>query len=178
MKMREWTTVDVLRHARHDWLNKVQLIKGYASLNKMEKVKNIVEDIIREAQQESKLSNLHRSEFAELLLTYNWEGHTVQIAYEILDVDRNALPDDGELTGWMKNFFAIVEEAVDPNGDNRLSLSVSTLPSGARFFFEFSGTIKKYGLLAGFLENDCPGMNVIHAYPASAFPVEIIFPKA
>lgn len=107
--MREWTTVDVLRHARHDWLNKVQLIKGYASLNKMEKVKKIVEDIIRETQQESKLSNLHRPEFAELLLTYNWEGHTVQIAYEILDVDRNALPDDGELTGWMNHFLAAVE---------------------------------------------------------------------
>ena len=37
MIKKEWNTVDVLRQVRHDWLNKLQLIKGNLDLNKMER---------------------------------------------------------------------------------------------------------------------------------------------
>ncbi|GER66202.1 sporulation protein [Weizmannia acidilactici] len=175
--MENWTTVEVLRHARHDWLNKLQLINGYASLNNMEKVKDIVEDIILEAQQESKLSNLHLPKFAELLLTYNWEGHPFRLEYEILDADKRLLPEDGRLYGWMKSFLACVEEMADPYGDNLLSLTFGTPQSAARFFFEFSGTIKTPGLLTGWLEAECRGRHVVHAQSETVFSVEVVFPE-
>ena len=33
---KEWDTIEVLKHARHDWLNKLQLIKGNLSLIKID----------------------------------------------------------------------------------------------------------------------------------------------
>ena len=56
---KDWNIVEVLRHARHDWLNRVQLIKGYISLNNIERVNKILDEIIADAYQESKLSNMN-----------------------------------------------------------------------------------------------------------------------
>jgi len=47
---KNWTTVELLRHARHDWLNKIQLIKGNMSIGKMDRVEAIIEEIIMDAQ--------------------------------------------------------------------------------------------------------------------------------
>ncbi|WP_018661008.1 Spo0B C-terminal domain-containing protein [Heyndrickxia acidiproducens] len=173
--MENWTTVEVLRHARHDWLNKLQLIKGYASLNKMENIKGIVEEIIQEAQQESKLSNLHLPGFAELLLTYNWEPHTFQIEFEILDVDTSLLPDDGRLAAWTKEFFSCVDRLAAPYDDNRLYVSIETFQSFVRFIFEFSGTIKTAGVLEDWLKQQEQSRVFLHGLSPSSFRIEAMF---
>ncbi len=71
---KKWSTVDVLRHARHDWLNKLQLIKGNLDLNKPERVKQIIEEIVHEAQAEAKLSNLKIPLFASLAINSKLGG--------------------------------------------------------------------------------------------------------
>ena len=45
---KEWNTVEVLRHARHDWLNKLQLIKGNLDLNELDRAKEIINEIVIE----------------------------------------------------------------------------------------------------------------------------------
>lgn len=32
-----WSIVDALSHSRHDWMNKLQLIKGHLSLKKYDR---------------------------------------------------------------------------------------------------------------------------------------------
>ena len=64
---KEWDIVEVLRHSRHDWLNKLQLIKGNLDLNRIDRAKAIIDEIVIEVQHESKLSNLHIPLFASLL---------------------------------------------------------------------------------------------------------------
>lgn len=47
-----WMIVEALSHSRHDWLNKLQLIKGNLALGKVGQAENIIDGIIVEAQNE------------------------------------------------------------------------------------------------------------------------------
>ena len=82
---KEWDIVEVLRHSRHDWLNRLQLIKGNLDLNRIDRAKAYINEIVIEAQHESKLSNFHFPLFASLLLKSNWEQHLFQLEYEVLN---------------------------------------------------------------------------------------------
>ncbi|MGE8206093.1 Spo0B C-terminal domain-containing protein [Heyndrickxia sp. NPDC080065] len=141
--MENWTIVEVLRHARHDWMNKLQLIKGNIALEKLDNVERIMDDIILEAQQESRLSNLKLPRFAEILLTFNWESHPFQIEYEILDENGGLTVEDHMLSTWIQSFFHVLEEIVIPYQENNLFLSFERFHENTRFDFEFNGTIKE-----------------------------------
>ncbi|KHD86869.1 sporulation protein [Bacillus ginsengihumi] len=173
--MKNWTTVEVLRHARHDWLNKIQLVKGYASLNKLDNIKGIVDEIIQEARQESMLSNLNLPQFAELLLTYNWRAKYFQIEYEILNVDASKLPNDETLSNWMSHFLERLEKAISNFGDNQLYIRLDTSTSVVRFNFEFSGTINNIEMLDHWFKEQGEDSIVVHHLTPSAFEVDVLF---
>jgi stage 0 sporulation protein B (sporulation initiation phosphotransferase) len=151
---KEWSTVDVLRHARHDWLNKIQLIKGNLALNKTERIKEIIEEIVVETQQEANLSNLQIPQFAALLLTFNWEAHSFLLEFEVLNEIKCVGLNDQVLTDWTSSFFACLHTAVESYGENHLSVSIETQENGVRFFFDFSGIIKDKGRLEQFLDGN------------------------
>lgn len=151
---KDWNMIEVLRHARHDWLNKIQLIKGNLSLNKVERAKEIIDEIVVEAQQEAKLSNLNLPQFASLLFTYNWENHSFQLEYEVLDDTIAGKLDDGILFEWTGSFFACLDSSVKAYQDNHLSVSISQEKEGARFFFDFSGIITNMDRLESFLNKE------------------------
>ncbi|MDQ0269898.1 sporulation initiation phosphotransferase B [Cytobacillus purgationiresistens] len=138
---KDWDIIEVLRHARHDWLNKIQLIKGNLALNKVDRAKEIIDEIVVEAQQEAKLSNLHLPEFASLLFTYNWENHMFQLEYDVLEGYKCDRLDDSRLAEWTKSFFSLLNRAIQPFNDNHLSVSIEPQKQGVRFFFDFSGII-------------------------------------
>ncbi|MBS4173689.1 sporulation initiation phosphotransferase B [Bacillus sp. FJAT-49736] len=139
--MNNWTVVEVLRHARHDWMNKLQLIKGNLALNKIDQVERLVNEIVMEAKQETKLSNLKLPKFAEILLTFNWERHPFHIEYEIMDESCSWPVDDEKLSGWITAFFETLENCVASFADNHLTISIDLQDKNIRFFFDFSGTI-------------------------------------
>jgi len=150
---KDWSTVEVLAHARHDWLNKIQLIKGNLALNKTERVKQIIDEIVIETQQEAKLSNLKIPRFASLLLTANWEAHSFQLEYEVVHESGVILSlDDHLLSEWTSSFFECLHTAVDEIHENNLAVSVETQKNGIRFFFDFSGIIKDKNKLQQFLD--------------------------
>ncbi|MDG5786423.1 Spo0B domain-containing protein [Evansella sp. AB-P1] len=76
--------VDVLRHYRHDWLNKLQLIKGNLEIGRVEKVESLIEEVIQQSKNESDLTNMNIQKVAKRLLTFNWERHPYLLSYEIL----------------------------------------------------------------------------------------------
>jgi stage 0 sporulation protein B (sporulation initiation phosphotransferase) len=137
---KQWHIVEVLRQSRHDWLNKIQLIKGNLALNKLDRVKEIIEEIVIETQQEAKLTNLNALEFAELLMTYNWQAQHFQLEYEVLGDVCDLSAYDEELANWCRQFFYVLEEHADGNGENHLSISIE-IEENVRFFFDYSGTI-------------------------------------
>jgi stage 0 sporulation protein B (sporulation initiation phosphotransferase) len=149
---KEWDIVEVLRHSRHDWLNRLQLIKGNLDLNRVDRVKSIIDEIIIEAQQESKLSNLHMSMFASLLLRSNWENNKFQLEYEILEITEPPFINEWFITTWTKSFFTCLNTAIDEFHENHLSITIDPQVDGTRFFFDFSGIIKKKERIEQFLD--------------------------
>src|SRR3954469_26062794 len=138
MIKKEWNTVEVLRHARHDWLNQMQLIKGNLDLNKLDRVREIINEIVVEAQNESKLSNLNIPQFSTLLLTSRWENYSFEFEFQVIDELKCGSIKDEELTKFTIQFFECLNEAVQLYGDNHLILTIETMQQGSRFFFDFS----------------------------------------
>ncbi|KAB2338702.1 sporulation protein [Cytobacillus depressus] len=149
----DWDVIEVLRFARHDWLNKIQLIKGNLALNKIDRAKEIINEIVIEAQSEAKLSNLNIPQFASLLLTFNWENHSFQIEYDVQDGTIGGTIDDQWLTNWARLFFECLNSSVKPFYENHLSVTIDPQMDGTRFFFDFRGIITNKQQVEQFLES-------------------------
>jgi len=143
---KDWDIVEVLRHTRHDWLNKLQIIKGNLDLNRIDRAKQVINEIVIETQHETKLSNLHAPLFASLLLKSNWENPSFILEYEVL-LDSGVKIDDVRLTNWTHSFFLSLNQAIDVFHENHLSITIEPQSEGVRFFFDFSGIIIKRELI-------------------------------
>jgi stage 0 sporulation protein B (sporulation initiation phosphotransferase) len=150
---KEWDIVEVLRHSRHDWLNRLQLIKGNLDLNRIDRAKAYINEIVIEAQHESKLSNFHLPMFASLLLKSNWENHLFQLEYEVLNDLEAVKINDDILSNWTKSFFICLDQAIEAFQENHLSITIQPQSDGVRFFFDFSGIIIKKELIEQFLDS-------------------------
>ncbi|KAB7667321.1 Spo0B C-terminal domain-containing protein [Bacillus sp. B1-b2] len=149
---KDWNTIEFLRHVRHDWLNKIQLLKGNLDLNKTDRVKEIINEIIMESKQEAKLSNLDIPEFATKILVSNWENYYFQVEYEVLAEVKCQGVEDAALTNWTIKFFELLNQNVKPFADNHLFLSIDSKLDSIRFVFDFSGIIENIDSLTEFLE--------------------------
>ncbi|PLS01291.1 Spo0B C-terminal domain-containing protein [Neobacillus cucumis] len=157
---KEWDIVEVLRHSRHDWLNKLQLIKGNLDLNRIDRAKQVIDEIVIEAQHETKLSNLDMPLFAALLLKSNWENPFFKLEYEVLfDPDASKV-NDLAVTHWTNSFFGSLNQAIEPFQENNLSITIEPQSNGIRFFFDFSGIISNRELLESFLANKTIDLSV------------------
>lgn len=154
---KEWDTIEVLKHARHDWLNKIQLIKGNLSLNKVERVQEIINEIIHDSRQESILTNLNLPKFASALLTCNWEQHSFQLEFEVEPNQKPHGHDDERLTDWIYKLFDVLDESLEKFQENHLSVTIEMEEKGTRFYFDFSGVISDRSLLLRFLEQPVGG---------------------
>lgn len=150
---KDWDIIKVLRHSRHDWLNKLQLIKGNLDLNRIDRVKAVIDDIVIEAQHETKLSNLPIPCFASLLLKANWVQNAFKLEYEVFGDHESLKIQDEVLTGWTKLFFSCLNQAVEVFHENNLSVTIEPQPEGIRFFFDFSGIIVNNELIEKFLSD-------------------------
>lgn len=148
---KEWDTIEVLRHARHDWMNQLQLIKGNLSLNKVDRAEEIIEEIIMGARQDAKLSNLHLPHFASSLLTCNWENHFFQLEYEVIDSQNLHRLDDQQLASWTNQLFETLDHCIEPFQENHLSVTIHPQDQGIGFFFDFSGIIIDKNRIESFL---------------------------
>lgn len=62
--------IDTLSHARHDWLNDLQLILGYVQLRKYDKIADCVDMLKRRMAEESRAAKLGSPGIIEALLTH------------------------------------------------------------------------------------------------------------
>lgn len=151
MVKKDWDTVAMLRHVRHDWLNKLQLIKGNIDLNKIDHARRIIEEIVIETQNETKLSNLDIPQFTAMLLTHNWKNHAFRLEFEVVNDLKCGTLDDEALSKWTVMFFSCLNESVKRYADNHLMISIEPEQHGIRFFFDFSGIIVNKAQIEDFL---------------------------
>ncbi len=174
---KQWDIIEVLRHSRHDWMNKLQLIKGNIDLNRIDRVKTVIEEIIIEAQNETKLSNLPMPGFVSLLLKTNWENPSFELEYEVL-IEKEAVKiDDENLTNWTEQFFSCLHNAVEAFQANHLLITIEPYSNGLRFFFNFSGIIINRELLETFLAERSSLLKVaIKEFSQNELTLEVFMP--
>ncbi|MFD1705566.1 Spo0B C-terminal domain-containing protein [Siminovitchia sediminis] len=139
---KHWTVLETLKYTRHDWLNRLQLIKGNLSMGKPEQAERIMEEIVIDMQQEAMLSNIKLPRFAETLLTHNWKGYHFKLDYELVTIPEKLTLDDNLLTEWIIIFFDLMNQAVVPYYENILTVKIEATDETARFLFEFNGILE------------------------------------
>lgn len=175
---KQWGIVEVLRHSRHDWLNKLQLIKGNIDLNRIDRAKEVIDEIVIEAQHETKLSNLHMPLFASLLFTSNWENPFFRLEYEVLEDAEPLKINDSILTYWTNSFFACLNQAIEAFQENHLSITIEPQANGIRFFFDFSGIIIKSELIEKFLSDQTNKLDLeVKEFTESELALEVFMPR-
>ena len=139
--MKNRNTIEVLRHSRHDWLNKIQLIKANLALQRYERIEDLISEIVMEAHHEASLSNLHAPQFVEYILTFAWEPKLFSIEYEILNNPKNLSKHDDKLFKAFQSLFETIENSADKRAENKLFFSIECEEGFVRFFFDLSGII-------------------------------------
>ncbi|QCJ43610.1 sporulation protein [Bacillus sp. S3] len=173
---KEWDIVEVLRHSRHDWLNKLQLIKGNLDLNRIDRAKAVIDEIVIETQHETKLSNLQMPLLAALLLKSNWENPSFKLEYEVLHDSESIKVDDAGMTNWTNSFFLCLNQSIEQFQENHLSITIEPQSNGVRFFFDFSGIIIKRELIEQFLTD--PTVNVVvKEFTENELALEVFMPR-
>lgn len=153
-------TLDVLRHSRHDWLNRIQLIKANLSLGRLERVNNLIDEIVLEANHESNLTNLHAPALAEYLITFHWEPRLFAMEYEVIGEPVNLSKADELLCKWISSLFTDLENAVNKKADNHLFLSLNIEEAEIRFFFDINGILEDTDFLTEWLQKQPDGFTV------------------
>ncbi|MEC0493137.1 sporulation initiation phosphotransferase B [Bacillus glycinifermentans] len=143
--------IHLLSHSRHDWMNKLQLIKGNLTLKKYDRVFEIIDEVVIEAQHESKLSNLKISRFAYDLLTFNWTAHSLTLEYEVIGEVRDLSAYDEKLVILIRKLFRIFDDCVSKESENHLTVTLQTDgPEGSLvIYLDFHGVLTE---LIGFEE--------------------------
>ncbi|HEX7064153.1 MAG TPA: Spo0B C-terminal domain-containing protein [Bacillales bacterium] len=139
---KQWEPVELLRHSRHDWLNHIQLIKANLSLNRIDRVNEIIEEISAQSHNESKLTNLHIPNVAELLLTFNWNQHPYRLQFEVTGRERELSHFEPDLYAFLSDLFEWLDQHVDMRAEN-VVLVIFQLEGDAGFLnVDFSGRLK------------------------------------
>lgn len=152
---KSWTFIETLQYTRHDWLNRLQLIKGNLSLGKADQAERVIEDIIREMQQETMLTNLELPLLAEVLLTHNWSGQHFRLHYELIGKAAGESLDDRKLADWVEELLLRLNHAAHPYHENHLYLTIDASEEDVvRFLFQFDGILENGESLAAWLESE------------------------
>jgi stage 0 sporulation protein B (sporulation initiation phosphotransferase) len=112
-----------LRHARHDFLNELQLISMYLDLGKPEKAQAIIRAHAEAAVQLSHLSALHMPQLEEWLLVSKWRFPEIRFVLEV--TARTGEPElDGAIARTLEAFFQRIRADLDPYVEYVCTISI------------------------------------------------------
>ncbi|RNA68732.1 Spo0B C-terminal domain-containing protein [Alteribacter keqinensis] len=138
---RDWDPVDLLRHYRHDWLNHLQLIKGNLALGKTERVEVLLDEIIQQAKNESKLSNINGGLLAERLLTFNWEAHNFRLSFEVITDSCHLDTKEMEILHVTERLLEWFDHHCYAGADNHLIFVINEAEGVPVIEFDFQGKL-------------------------------------
>lgn len=106
-------TVEIIRHYRHDWMNLLQLLHGYASMNNLDKVKEKINEGIALSREETRLTNLNCPYFSLWVIRFNWIYSNLRLKYNVQAESINLSNDDLALYGTCEDMIQILEYHTD-----------------------------------------------------------------
>ncbi len=135
--------IRTLNRHRHDWMNDVQVLFGYAKLQKYDKMLEHVEKIKEKMARESSMSKLGVPSFIYFLLTFRNKNDAFILDFRNdRGLNLSALPVDGEqITELVRNIVSVFQTHALPSfGEpNRLVLSLHAEENGLMIRFDYSG---------------------------------------
>lgn len=140
---KQWGSVELLRHCRHDWLNHMQLIKANLSLNRVKRANEIIDEITMQSQHESKLTNLNIPVVSEMLLTFNWLEHPYKIEVEIFGRERDLSEYEKNLHDFFTHWFEQLDAHSNREHENSVQVTFQLKEQGAFISLEFTGVLNQ-----------------------------------
>lgn len=104
--MKDEEVVDLLRHYRHDWMNELQVIMGYAQMGKIEKVQQKIEQSVENARLERELQSMSLPRTVLWLTRFKWRFDNYQLIIK-LDLSEPLTVDDRQLSEQLEIIMAL-----------------------------------------------------------------------
>lgn len=113
--MEEREVIQILGQYRHDLLNQLQIVQGYLSMGKTEKVQSKITDYIQRLDVERKLVNLNAPIFALHLIQFDSLHTNFRLTYDIRTENRNLAHIDKQLLAYFQQIMAEIDNTSDKN---------------------------------------------------------------
>lgn len=106
--MEEEEVLEMLRHYRHDWLNDLQLISGYAQLGKLDRVQSKITEILERSEQAREFDRLNVPKTMLWLYQFNWKSASFFLDFRIWSEEQPIPIDDNKLLEHIQKVFQIL----------------------------------------------------------------------
>lgn len=129
--MEEKDVVNVLQHYRHDLMNNLQVVHGYLSMGKIDKVESKVNECIAFFNEERKLMGLNMHKFTLWIIEFNNIYDNLRLTYQVHTENKNLSDYDELLVKRCNNIINRVKVSCDPLAliEVHLQLKEQTNPS-------------------------------------------------
>ncbi|TDQ37971.1 Spo0B C-terminal domain-containing protein [Aureibacillus halotolerans] len=151
--MKKWSSVELIRHYRHEWLNKLQIIHGNLQLNNTAEAERIVEQIIHATINESNLTNTGMDRLTEYLLTFSWTTRVCLIDYEVIGEVREIKTLDDAIYTFVSSFVDTIEHNADTSKEQWVAVTLELASDGVHCNLSFEGKLVDEAPLNRWLEN-------------------------
>lgn len=141
---KQWGSVELLRHSRHDWLNHIQLIKANLSLNRIDRANEIIDEITVQSHHESKLTNLKVPSIAEMLLTCNWQEHPYKVEVEVFGRERDLSKYERHLHDFFTVMFTKFDDYADKGHENVTKVKFQLMETATLISIAFTGVLNHH----------------------------------
>ncbi|HZG77986.1 MAG TPA: Spo0B domain-containing protein [Paenibacillus sp.] len=178
--------IDAFSHARHDWLNDLQMIMGYVQLRKYDKLAACVDMLKERMAEESRTSKLGSPGLVEALLTVR--SRSLPFAFRLTIDERlqfRSAADAAELA--VRRLIAVFEEAAEKGergSDNALTCAFANEREDTAIAFTYQGAYaastlrREVGELEKRLRSTAPGGTIAASYGAEEAIVTVRLPGA
>lgn len=153
--MNEQLTVFIrtFNHHRHDWMNDLQVIVGYITLKKYDKLTDCVERIRMKLAQENKITKLGDASLSLFLLSFRIQCNVMELDVDVEgEVDLSKLPIHSPLLNELiRNVVDQFRMAAKPSNEepNRLTVKFKLSDDRLLLDFEYNGMLHYEELALG-----------------------------
>ncbi|WP_078597327.1 Spo0B C-terminal domain-containing protein [Evansella clarkii] len=137
---REREILEILKNYRHDWLNRLQLIKGNIDMGRIDRAATIIDEVIQQSRNESHLTNMNIPKLASKLVTFNWESHPYFLAVETVTGEKDWSEFEHNINEILSGLFSLFDSYANYGDDNHLLIIFKDI-EGFKLELDFQGEL-------------------------------------
>ncbi|MFC3039272.1 Spo0B domain-containing protein [Virgibacillus xinjiangensis] len=130
--MEEKEVINVLQHYRHDLMNNLQVVQGYLTMGRSEKVKSKIESMLQDYKEESRLMGLKAPCFTLWVLRFDHLHSNLRMKYRIKTESKDLSTADKVVTELCKKTVDWLREACEETRMYDIILEVTETETPSR----------------------------------------------